>query len=56
MINFRNIESLEPPSFSEGIGLILSIDWFLDRCRTTVNVWGDMVGAAVIDRFTATDP
>jgi len=33
----------------EGIALILVIDWFLDRCRTTVNVWGDAVGAAVID-------
>ena len=33
----------------EGIGLLLSIDWFLDRCRTTVNVWGDAVGAAVVD-------
>lgn len=33
----------------EGITLILVIDWFLDRCRTTVNVWGDAVGAAVID-------
>ena len=32
----------------EGIGLIWAIDWFLDRCRTTVNVWGDSVGASVI--------
>lgn len=32
----------------EGIGIILAIDWFLDRCRTTVNVWGDSIGAAVI--------
>ncbi|MCB1317607.1 MAG: dicarboxylate/amino acid:cation symporter [Leptospiraceae bacterium] len=32
----------------EGITLILAIDWFLDRCRTTVNVWGDAIGAAVI--------
>jgi Na+/H+-dicarboxylate symporter len=32
----------------EGIGLIFAIDWFLDRCRTTVNVWGDSIGAAVI--------
>ncbi len=32
----------------EGIGLLWAIDWFLDRCRTTVNVWGDSVGAAVI--------
>jgi Na+/H+-dicarboxylate symporter len=35
----------------EGIGTILAIDWFLDRCRTTVNVWGDGVGAAAIDRL-----
>jgi Na+/H+-dicarboxylate symporter len=33
----------------EGISLILAVDWFLDRCRTTVNVWGDAVGAAVVD-------
>ncbi|MCP5005043.1 MAG: dicarboxylate/amino acid:cation symporter [Planctomycetes bacterium] len=33
----------------EGISMILMIDWFLDRCRTTINVWGDSVGAAVID-------
>jgi Na+/H+-dicarboxylate symporter len=32
----------------EGIGMLLSIDWFLDRCRTTVNVWGDSVGCAVV--------
>ena len=32
----------------EGLGLIWAIDWFLDRCRTTVNVWGDSCGAAVI--------
>ncbi len=35
----------------EGIALLLSIDWLLDRCRTTVNVWGDAAGAAVIDRY-----
>ena len=34
----------------EGIGLLLAVDWFLDRFRTAVNVWGDSVGAAVIDR------
>ncbi|MTI62359.1 dicarboxylate/amino acid:cation symporter [Methylophaga sp.] len=36
----------------EGIALLLAVDWFLDRFRTTVNVWGDSVGAAVIDRLT----
>jgi Na+/H+-dicarboxylate symporter len=35
----------------EGIGLLLAVDWFLDRFRTSVNVWGDAVGAAVVDRF-----
>jgi len=34
----------------ESIGLLLTVDWFLDRCRTTVNVWGDSVVAAIIDR------
>ncbi len=32
-----------------GIGLILAIDWLLDRLRTTINVFGDAVGAAVVD-------
>ncbi|MGH8016572.1 MAG: dicarboxylate/amino acid:cation symporter, partial [Candidatus Zixiibacteriota bacterium] len=31
-----------------GIGLIFAVDWFLDRCRTTVNVFDDAVAAAVI--------
>jgi solute carrier family 1 (neuronal/epithelial high affinity glutamate transporter), member 1 len=39
----------------EGIGLLLSVDWFLDRFRTAVNVWGDAVGAAVIDRVLPKD-
>jgi len=36
---------------AEGVGMILAVDWFLDRCRTTVNVWGDAVGAATVSRF-----
>jgi Na+/H+-dicarboxylate symporter len=39
---------------TEGIAMILAIDWFLDRCRTTVNVLGDTVGAAIIDRWEGT--
>ena len=34
----------------EGIASILAVDWLLDRFRTAVNVWGDTVGAAVIER------
>ena len=38
-----------------GIGLILGIDRLLDMSRTTVNVWGDAVGAKIITR-TEPDP
>lgn len=38
------------------IGLILSIDWFLDRCRTTINVWGDMIGASVVEQLDGPPP
>jgi len=37
----------------EGISLILAVDWFLDRCRTSVNVWGDATAAAVVDARVA---
>lgn len=35
----------------EGIGLIAGVDRPLDMMRTTVNVWGDAVGAIVVSRF-----
>jgi len=35
----------------EGIGMILAVDRILDMCRTTVNVWGDACGSAVIARM-----
>ncbi|MGJ0237485.1 dicarboxylate/amino acid:cation symporter [Novosphingobium fluoreni] len=36
----------------EGIGLILGVDRFLDMCRTTLNVIGDLVAATVISAVT----
>ena len=36
----------------EGIGLILAVDRFLDMLRTSVNVWGDLIGARIIARYT----
>jgi hypothetical protein len=33
----------------EYIALLLTIDWFLDRCRTTSNVLGDMTVAVLLD-------
>ena len=35
---------------AEGMGLILGVDRFLDMCRTAVNVTGDLVIAALVDR------
>ena len=34
----------------EYVGLILSVDWLLDRFRTTVNAFGDAVGSAVVEK------
>ncbi len=33
----------------EYIALLLSVDWFLDRCRTAINVLGDMTVACLLD-------
>jgi len=32
----------------EGIGMILGVDRFLDMCRTTINVTGDLAAATVV--------
>ena len=37
---------------AEGMGLILGVDRFLDMCRTTVNVSGDLVIAALVGSRT----
>jgi Na+/H+-dicarboxylate symporter len=33
----------------EYIGLLLTVDWFLDRCRTTINVLGDVNVSCLLD-------
>jgi DAACS family dicarboxylate/amino acid:cation (Na+ or H+) symporter len=35
---------------AEGIGIILGVDRFLDMCRTTLNVSGDLAAAVVVSR------
>ena len=37
----------------EGIGLVLGVDRFLDMCRTTLNVTGDLAAAVVVSRGEA---
>ena len=39
----------------EFIGLILMVDWLLDRFRTAVNCFGDSVGAALVDTVMPKD-
>jgi Na+/H+-dicarboxylate symporter len=34
---------------TEYIAILITVDWFLDRCRTAINVMGDMTVSAVID-------
>ncbi|MBS1702146.1 MAG: dicarboxylate/amino acid:cation symporter [Armatimonadetes bacterium] len=33
----------------EYIPMLLTVDWFLDRCRTTINVMGDMASTCILD-------
>ncbi len=39
----------------EYMSLILSVDWLLDRFRTTVNVFGDACGAAIVEKSFTED-
>lgn len=36
----------------EYIAVLLTVDWFLDRCRTTINVMGDINVSALLDGKT----
>ena len=40
----------------EHIGLLLTVDWFLDRCRTTINVLGDVNVSCLLERKLANVP
>lgn len=41
----------------EYIPMLLVVDWFLDRCRTAINVMGDMVVTCILDgKVRATPP
>jgi Na+/H+-dicarboxylate symporter len=41
------LTSVELPT--EYVAILITVDWFLDRCRTAINVMGDMTVSALID-------
>lgn len=41
---------------TEYITLLLTVDWFLDRCRTTINVLGDVNVSCLLDGKTRQTP
>jgi len=52
LLSSQGVEMAIPAT---AIGLILGVDRILDMCRTTVNVWGDAVGAKIITRTEPDD-
>jgi len=40
---------------ADKIPILLTVDWLLDRCRTTSNVLGDMTVAVLLDRVSPPD-
>src|SRR5205823_9627510 len=38
------------------IAILLAVDWFLDRCRTAINVMGDMNVSCILDGRTPHAP
>ncbi|XP_033214648.1 excitatory amino acid transporter 1-like isoform X1 [Belonocnema kinseyi] len=37
---------------AKNVATILAVDWLLDRCRTTVNVLGDSLGAGIVHHLS----
>jgi Na+/H+-dicarboxylate symporter len=49
---FGVMQAVSLDRFAGDLAVILAVDWFLDRCRTAVNVMGDAFAALVVDHLT----
>jgi len=47
------LSALDLPA--DKISLIYTVDWFLDRLRTTINVWGDAIGCGIVAHLSKDD-
>ena len=48
MVMVLSAVGLEP----QDVTLIIAVDWFLDRCRTMINVLGDSLGAGIVHHLS----
>ncbi|CAF1201791.1 unnamed protein product [Didymodactylos carnosus] len=37
---------------SDEVKVIYAVDWLLDRFRTAINVWGDSIGCAIVEKLS----
>ncbi|XP_017878656.1 excitatory amino acid transporter 1-like [Ceratina calcarata] len=44
------LETVRLPA--DDVFLVIAVDWLLDRCRTTVNVVGDSLGAGIVNHLS----
>ncbi|CAF0926319.1 unnamed protein product [Didymodactylos carnosus] len=38
---------------SDEVKVIYAVDWLLDRFRTVINVWGDSIGCAIVEKLSS---
>lgn len=48
------LQSVGMAEYAGDVALVMTIDWFLDRCRTVVNVAGDAFGCVIVDHMAKT--
>ena len=47
------LESVGLDPTSPIFGLIIAVDWLYDRPETALNIFGDSLGAVVVDKYSA---
>lgn len=45
------LQAVSLDQYAPDLAVILALDWFLDRCRTVVNLLGDVYGVVLVDHL-----